>query len=186
MTAALEEDLDCDAINSQEIGMSLYSLRGKMSHTAEVRQFISVLTDVISAKESLSLQSIIMGLYVLQNMNADYPEVLRLLSSLTKKLKQNKEVFTAQCVGNSLYGLQNFDDQSREIKNLLTVLTDKIAASACMIELSAQEIGMSMNGLKQMNGESIEVLGILATLDSCVPADDGRTSFLLSNRILKK
>ena len=157
-----------------------------MSHTAEVRQFISVLTDVISAKESLSLQSIIMGLYALQNMNADYPEVLQLLSSLTKKLKQNKEMFTAQCVGNSLYGLQNFDDQSREIKNLLTVLTDKIAASACMIELSAQEIGMSMNGLKQMNGESIEVLGILATLDSCVPADDGRTSFLLSNRILKK
>ena len=185
MTSFLREEEGVGmSMSDQEIGMSLYFLRGKMSDAVEVKGFMSVLSDIIESREAMSLKSIIMGLYALQNMRADSRDALRLIRCLTKKLRQNKEMFTSQSIGNALYGLQNFDDESREIKNLLTILTDKIAISKA--ELSSQEIGMSMNGLKHMNGESIEVLGVLASLDSCVPADDGRTSFLLSNRILNK
>jgi hypothetical protein len=59
-------------------------------------------------------------------VSSGFDEVRDLLSALTLKFAEVREVLSAQAVGNSLYGMQSMSTEAAEVRALLSVLTEKI------------------------------------------------------------
>jgi len=110
----------------------------------------------------LNAQAIGNTLYGLQGMSSDAKEVLSLISVLSVKISQSKELLSAQQIGNALYGLQGMSSDAKEVRSLISVLSVKIAHSkAC---LSAQAIGNAVYGLQGMSSDANEVLSLISVL----------------------
>ena len=148
-----------------EIGISrmLYGLQKLSSDSPEVRDMLSVLSDIIdNCEERFGAQSVGNSLYGLQSMSSEYVEMRTLLASLAVKVADCHTTLRAQHVGNALYGLQSMSSEHIEVRMLLDILAVKV--SNCQETLNAQAACNALYGLQNMNSEHIEVRTLLVAL----------------------
>ena len=152
-------------LRGQSISNILYGMQAMDSKHTEVREFITVLANKISASGSavqLSMQEISAALYGLNNFRSHFPEVKLLLSALNIKIQQCTQPFNSQAIGNCLYGLKRMRSQEAQVAAVVATLSEKLSRQRW--RLSGYSISNALYGLGNMSDEQPEVRAFLSEL----------------------
>lgn len=84
------------------------------------------------------------------------------VGSISKRIRDCPELFSAREVAISLSVLRGYDESSKELLNLLAVITPKVLA--CEGEMTPEDISKILNRMRILTSESAEVKDLLKAL----------------------
>jgi uncharacterized protein YukE len=91
------------------------------------------------------------GIYGLQSLSSDVPQVRALLGVLAERIRESKCRLGGQGIADALFGLSNMRTDCSELRALLSALADKIDSKSG--KLDAQEISNALYGLQAYNND---------------------------------
>ena len=133
LTEALQKSEE--PLCSRRVGNYLHALRNMRSGHLEVRDYINVLTNKISHMNGgLVTEDLADGLQGMQLLSSAYPEVLDLVSAVTKSSAEaSSEDFSPGQFGRCMLGFQRLDLEEPVVQTLLTHVLDKVNLSTYKI-----------------------------------------------------
>lgn len=152
------------ALSAQGAAVVLYALRSCDSGSDAVRALLRPLSTALDRCEDvLTPRQISMCLAGLHSMSTVYPEVLRLVSILTKFVNGSDGCLNSQGVAMCLSGLRYMSHRHPEVRSLLAAVIKKIGVDSRLV-LRSQELGMALSGLQSMSSECAEVCTLISLL----------------------
>ena len=156
-----------EVIDSQNLSMMLYGLKGNKFNEKESKEMLGCLHKIAEkCTEPLSAQAVGNALYGLQGMSSDDENVRLLLRSLSVQVERCTEPLSAQAVGNAVYGLQGMSSDDEDVRLLLRALSPQV--ERCTEPLSAQAVGNAIYGLQRMSSDNEDVQPLLRALSAQV------------------
>jgi len=122
--------------------------------------------------QGLDAQAIGNGLFGLQCMKSNCPEVRALVQAIATKMVALKVEMDSKGIGSALYGLSGMSDDQPQVRALLAALADRIVKSNSL--LSGQGIADALYGLRGMTSDGAELRSLLTALASKIDSTQGK------------
>jgi hypothetical protein len=151
----------CDALD----GMRRMSIE-ECTHIRAILHEIHL--RIASSNEFFSISSLCIGLSGLRNMSTDYPEVVKVVASISSKMELLDDASIAQSdprqIANAFVGLRLMSSDFAEVENVLQHLYRALILTSNQHQFSSNVLAQIMAGMRNMNSNSNIVIQIVSLI----------------------
>ena len=136
-------------------------------YTSDKDKIVRVLLSEILPNNTIKMQcqrEIGLSIFGLQNMTAFYPEIRKVLTTLTNHMARCEEPLDGACISGALRGTRSMNATEVEVVRFIKMMTRKISESP--FSLSPSGMSQCLNSLQCKTDKKPEILQLLAALNT--------------------